>query len=67
MEGGGDGAITYTLTPDAGGTIFERDFAYTMPNPLLRLLDRLVLRRRDEAESAEALRRLKSALEKRAA
>jgi hypothetical protein len=68
VEGGGDGAITYTLTPDAGGTIFERDFAYTMPNPLLRLLDRLVLRRRDEAESAEALRRLKtSALEKRAA
>jgi hypothetical protein len=46
---------------------FERDFDYTIPNPLLRLLDRLVLRRRVEAEFAGALRRLKSVLEKRAA
>jgi hypothetical protein len=46
---------------------FERDFDYTMPNPLLRLLDRLVLRRRVEAESAETLRRLKDVLEKRVA
>jgi uncharacterized protein YndB with AHSA1/START domain len=64
VEGGGGGTITYTLTPDAGGTIFEREFVYDMPNPLLALLDRLVLRRRVEAESAEALRRLKEALEK---
>jgi hypothetical protein len=46
---------------------FERDFDYTMPNPLLRLLDRLVLRRRIEAESAETPRRLKDVREKRAA
>jgi hypothetical protein len=46
---------------------FERDFDYTMPNPLLRLLDRLVLRRRVEAESAETLRRLKDVREKRTA
>jgi uncharacterized protein YndB with AHSA1/START domain len=66
VEGGGGGTITYSLTPDAGGTIFERDFVYTMPNALLALLDRLVLRRRVEAESAEALRRLKNVLERRA-
>ncbi|MDQ5826543.1 MAG: SRPBCC family protein [Chloroflexota bacterium] len=66
VEGGGGGTITYSLTLDAGGTIFERDFVYTMPNALLTLLDRLVLRRRVEAESAEALRRLKDVLERRA-
>jgi hypothetical protein len=38
-----------------------------LSNALLALLDRLVLRRRVEAESAEALRRLKGVLEKRAA
>ncbi len=63
VQGGGGGTITYSLTPDAGGTIFERDFVYTMPNVLLALLDRLVLRRRVEAESAEALRQLKAAVE----
>ena len=47
VEGGGDGTITYTATP----------------NSLLALLYRLVLRRRIEAESAEALRRLKAVLE----
>jgi len=67
VEGGGGGTITYTATPHADGTTFEREFVYTVPNPLLRLLDRLVLRRRIEAESAEALRRLKDLLERRAA
>jgi len=32
---------------------------YKMNNPLLALLDALILRRRIEAKSAEALRRLK--------
>ncbi len=64
-EGGGDGAITYTLASHDGGTTFEREVVYTMPNPLLALLDRLLLRRRVEAESAEALGRLKDVLEER--
>ena len=63
VEGGGGGTITYTLTPQAGDTFFEREFVYAMPNALLALLDRLVLRRRVEAESAEALRQLKAAVE----
>lgn len=63
VDGGGGGTITYTLTPGPGGTTFERDLVYFMPNPLMALLDWLVLRRRVEAESAEALRRLKVALE----
>jgi len=67
VVGGGGGTITYTLTPRDGATNFERDFVYAMPNALLALLDRLVLRRRVEAESAEALRRLKGVLERRAA
>jgi uncharacterized protein YndB with AHSA1/START domain len=64
VEGGGGGTITYAMTPNADGTTFERDFVYSMPSRLLALLDRLVLRPRVEAESAEALRRLKEALEK---
>lgn len=67
VKGGGGGRITYTLTPHEGGTIFEREFVYTMSNPLLALLDRLVLCRRVEAESAEALRQLKDVLERRSA
>jgi uncharacterized protein YndB with AHSA1/START domain len=66
VEGGG-GTITYTVTPHADGTTFEREFVYTMSNPLMTLLGRLVLRRRVEAESAEALRRLKDQLERKAA
>ncbi len=65
VEGGGGGTITYTLAPHNSGTTFEREFVYDMPNPLLALLDRLLLRRRVEAESAEALRRLKEVLEER--
>jgi hypothetical protein len=51
------------LTPEPEGTAFERQFVYTTPTPWLALLDRLLLRRRIAAESAEALRRLKRVLE----
>lgn len=64
-SGGGEGRITYTLTP-GDGTAFEREFVYAMPSRLLALLDILVFRRRVAAESAEALRRLKDVLERRA-
>ena len=64
VEGGGTGTITYTLSPQDGGTFFEREFTYTMNNPLLTLLDSLVLRRRIDAESTEALRSLQVQLER---
>jgi hypothetical protein len=57
------GIITYALTPVDGGTRFEREFVYMMPNALFSLFDRLIYRRRVQAESAEALRRLKAVLE----
>lgn len=63
VEGDGEGTISYVLTPSETGTTFTRTFKYSMNNPLLRLLDALVLRRRIEAESNEALRRLKRVLE----
>jgi uncharacterized protein YndB with AHSA1/START domain len=59
---GGGGTITYTFRPSDGGTVFEREFVYSMPNPLYAVLDFLVLRRRVEAESNLALRRLRDAL-----
>jgi len=57
------GKVAYTLTATPGGTKFEREFVYKPPNALFALLDRLIVRRRVEAESAEALRRLKARLE----
>jgi len=63
VAGGGDGTITYTFTPAGDTTAFRREFVYAMPNAFAALLDWLFLRRRIEAESAEAVRRLKRALE----
>lgn len=63
VSAGGTGAITYTLTQTAEGTLFRRQFDYTMPNRFAALLDRLFVRRRIDAESALAVNRLKQALE----
>jgi uncharacterized protein YndB with AHSA1/START domain len=60
---GGGGTITYTLSPVEGGTRFEREFIYPVTNPLLKMLDLLVLQRRIQAESAQAVRQLQSRLE----
>jgi uncharacterized protein YndB with AHSA1/START domain len=63
VAAGGSGTITYTLSQVAQGTAFRREFVYTMPNWFAALLDRLFVRRRIAAESAEAMRRLKHAVE----
>jgi uncharacterized protein YndB with AHSA1/START domain len=63
-EGGGRAIITYHLSAHDGGTRFERELVYRMPNLWLAVLDRLFIRRRMAAESAEALRRLKLILER---
>ena len=60
---GGRATITYTLSPHPDGTTFDRELVYAMPNPLLAVLDWLIIRSRMEADSAEALRRLKRLLE----
>ena len=60
---GGHATITYTLTRNSDGTTFERQLVYTMPNPLLAVLDWLIIRSRMKADSAKALQRLKQLLE----
>ena len=65
-EGGGEATITYSLSPAGDGTRFLRSMVYSMPNFFLGLLDTLFLRKRIQAESEEAVRRLKAALESRA-
>src|SRR5262245_58713152 len=62
-DGGGRAVITYRLSAYDGGTRFERELVYRMPNLWLAILNRLFIRRRMAAESAEALRRLKLVLE----
>jgi uncharacterized protein YndB with AHSA1/START domain len=59
------GIITYSLTPENGGTRFEREFVYPTPNLLFRLLNWLIIRRRVTAESEKALHQLKQVLEMR--
>ncbi|HEV2459943.1 MAG TPA: SRPBCC family protein [Ktedonobacterales bacterium] len=63
VGGTGGGTVAYTLTPRDDSVFFEREFVYPVPGPLLRLLDALIVRRRIQAESAEALRRLQARLE----
>ena len=63
-EGGGSAVITYRLSAQDGGTRFERELVYRMPNLWLAVLNRLLIQRRMAAESAEALRRLKQILER---
>ncbi len=63
VAGGGEGIISYTLTPIASGTHFQRDFDYTFRQLLLIILDRVQLRARVRAESEAALQHLKANLE----
>ena len=65
LAGGGTGRISYTLSPRGAGTRFEREFSYPAPNLLFVAMNRLFVRERIGRESAEALRRLKLALESR--
>lgn len=57
------GTVTYSLTTTVDGTRFERVFTYRAPSLWFALLNRLLLRERIQAESDEAVRRLKSVLE----
>ncbi len=59
----GGGTITYNLSQRADGVFFEREFVYPAPNALFAVLDALIVRRRIQAESEEATRRLKAKME----
>jgi uncharacterized protein YndB with AHSA1/START domain len=67
VDGGGEGTLTYRVTPAGGGARFEREFVYPAPNLAFALLDRLYVRARIERESANALQRLQRLLETREA
>ena len=64
-QGEGSATITYTLSQAGDGTRFLRSMTYTMPNWFFGLLDSLLLRKRIQAESDEAVSRLKAVLEQR--
>ena len=57
--------VRYRVAEAAGGTSFARELEYTLANPLLRLLNLLVLRRRIDAESRLSLQQLKQRMESR--
>jgi uncharacterized protein YndB with AHSA1/START domain len=63
VDGRKAGLITYTLTPVAEGTRFEREFVYDSPNLLFAVLNRISLRSHVEAESTQAVQNLKRLLE----
>jgi hypothetical protein len=63
VDGRNAGVITYMLTPVTEGTRFEREFIYPSPNLLLSALNRISIRAKVEAESAQALQNLKRLLE----
>ncbi len=57
------GVVSYVLTPGRQGTLFEREFSYSVPNLLFWLLNRLTIQRQVEEESEQAVRKLKQVLE----
>ncbi|AOY96701.1 polyketide cyclase [Cupriavidus sp. USMAA2-4] len=63
IEGRPAGTVAYTLREEGDQTRFSRDFRYRSPTLGFAILNQLVLRRRVEAESAEAVVRLKARLE----
>lgn len=57
------GSVTYTLTAQGDGSHFVREFSYPSRNLFFAIVNWLTLRERIEAESAQALARLKLELE----
>ncbi|MBP0628208.1 MULTISPECIES: SRPBCC family protein [unclassified Cupriavidus] len=63
IDGRKAGTVTYALTPSGTGTRFEREFTYQAPTLLFSLLNWAALRKQVDAESTEAVRRLKAKLD----
>ncbi|MFP3554199.1 SRPBCC family protein [Paraburkholderia sp. SIMBA_049] len=67
IEGRPAGTVSYALMPDTNGkdgTEFERTFTYRSPTLWFALLNAVLLRAKIQAESDEAVDRLKDILEK---
>jgi hypothetical protein len=62
---GGTATLHYRLNEDEGGTRFHRAITYRYSNPLLRLANRLLLKRKIGEEFEAGLRRLKRIIEDR--
>lgn len=63
VDGRRAGVITYSLTPVADGTRFEREFIYPSHNLLFAILNRISIKSRVEEESDQAMHNLKRMLE----
>ncbi|MFM0024224.1 SRPBCC family protein [Paraburkholderia azotifigens] len=67
IAGRSAGTVSYALTPNTNGkdgTQFERTFTYRSPTLWFALLNAALLRAKIQAESDEAVERLKDVLEK---
>ena len=62
--GGGQGVITYRCRPEGDGTIFEREFTYSMSSLKLEILNVLIFKRRVKRESAQAVHQLKTEIQR---
>jgi hypothetical protein len=60
---GGTATLSHQLDEREGGTNYRRGITFRMSNPILRLANRLVLKRKMDAELEEALQRLKRIVE----
>lgn len=60
---GAQAKITYTLTGQDNGTLFQRELIYTVPGSFYQWLDKLFMVKYMTAVSEQALNRLKQKLE----
>jgi len=64
VDNGAQLTLSYRVSPDDHGALFERELVYTLPHVFLRVLNLLLLRRRIARESALSLQQLKQRLER---
>ncbi|KXU83772.1 polyketide cyclase [Paraburkholderia monticola] len=63
IDGRSAGTVSYSLTPIASGTRFEREFIYRAPSLWFEAVNVLFVRARIQQESDTAVARLKTTLE----
>jgi Polyketide cyclase / dehydrase and lipid transport len=63
IDGRFAGTVTYRLAPEATGTRFMREFTYRAPSLWFAMINWIVLRKKIQSESDQAVARLKVLLE----